>query len=192
MQKLKNFPKESDFGKPFRMHGELTYPDVNYNKLLDCLRMMSSICGDLDQTANAPSILAKKGIFSISGGEIVDDICFDGLNSYAKELSYDNHKDSWMNPNGGYNFREFDLSYNSTNTPVPRFILMFKNHYFHIVGSGSHVDDNQDTVLSRLSAYHEQTSPLAEWYDNLGIFHRIDGDRAIDLISTDILEALDN
>ena len=23
---------------------------------------------------------------------------------------------------------------------------MFKNHYFHIVGSGSHVDDNQDTV----------------------------------------------
>ncbi len=53
-------------------------------------------------------------------------------------------------------------------------------------------DDNQDTVLSRLSAYHEQTSPLAEWYDNLGIFHRIDGDRAIDLISTDILEALDN
>tara|TARA_B100000900_G_scaffold414532_1_gene441435 strand:- start:3734 stop:4483 length:750 start_codon:yes stop_codon:yes gene_type:complete len=32
---LKNFPKEKDFGKPFRMHGELTYPDVNYNKLLE-------------------------------------------------------------------------------------------------------------------------------------------------------------
>ncbi len=53
-------------------------------------------------------------------------------------------------------------------------------------------DDNQETVLSRLSAYHEQTSPLAEWYDNLGIFHRINGDRAIDLISNDILLALEN
>ncbi len=53
-------------------------------------------------------------------------------------------------------------------------------------------DDNQDTVLSRLTAYHEQTSPLADWYDGLGIFHRIDGDRAIDMISTDILLALEN
>lgn len=32
---LKNFPKENDFGTAFRMHGELTYPDVNYNKLLE-------------------------------------------------------------------------------------------------------------------------------------------------------------
>jgi len=53
-------------------------------------------------------------------------------------------------------------------------------------------DDNQDTVLSRLSAYHEQTSPLANWYDELGIFHRIDGDRSIDMISSDILLALEN
>ena len=53
-------------------------------------------------------------------------------------------------------------------------------------------DDNKNTVLSRLSAYHEQTSPLAEWYENLGIFHRINGDREIDLISHDILFALGN
>jgi adenylate kinase len=52
-------------------------------------------------------------------------------------------------------------------------------------------DDNADTVMSRLSAYHEQTSPLADWYDSKGIFHRIDGDRAIDEISTDILIALE-
>jgi len=51
-------------------------------------------------------------------------------------------------------------------------------------------DDNADTVLSRLSAYHEQTSPLAEWYDQRGIFFRIDGDRAIDEITEDILRAL--
>ena len=51
-------------------------------------------------------------------------------------------------------------------------------------------DDNESTVLQRLSAYHEQTSPLADWYENKGIFHRIDGDRAIDQITNDILQAL--
>ena len=51
-------------------------------------------------------------------------------------------------------------------------------------------DDNENTVLSRLSAYHEQTSPLAEWYEDLGIFHRINGDRQIDEITEDILNSL--
>ena len=51
-------------------------------------------------------------------------------------------------------------------------------------------DDNESTVLQRLSAYHEQTSPLADWYESKGIFHRINGDRAIDEITSDILQAL--
>jgi len=51
-------------------------------------------------------------------------------------------------------------------------------------------DDNESTVLQRLSSYHEQTSPLADWYENKGIFHRINGDRAIDEITSDILQAL--
>lgn len=51
-------------------------------------------------------------------------------------------------------------------------------------------DDNEGTVLSRLNAYHEQTSPLANWYESAGIFHRINGDRAIDEITGDILTAL--
>ena len=52
-------------------------------------------------------------------------------------------------------------------------------------------DDNEPTVLQRLGAYHEQTSPLADWYDAKGIFHRIDGDRDIDQITVDILQALE-
>ena len=52
-------------------------------------------------------------------------------------------------------------------------------------------DDNESTVLQRLGAYHEQTSPLAEWYDAKGIFHRINGDRDIDQITVDILQALE-
>ena len=51
-------------------------------------------------------------------------------------------------------------------------------------------DDNEDTVLQRLSAYHEQTSPLADWYDDLGILHNVNGDKAIDEITKDILVAL--
>ena len=51
-------------------------------------------------------------------------------------------------------------------------------------------DDNEDTVNSRLEASHEQTSPLADWYEDQGIFHRIDGDRGIDEITSDILNAL--
>ena len=51
-------------------------------------------------------------------------------------------------------------------------------------------DDTESTVLQRLSSYHEQTSPLADWYENKGIFHRIDGDRVIDQITNDILQAL--
>jgi adenylate kinase len=51
-------------------------------------------------------------------------------------------------------------------------------------------DDNESTVKSRLSAYHQQTSPLADWYLEKGIFHSIDGDRAIDEITSDILRAL--
>ena len=51
-------------------------------------------------------------------------------------------------------------------------------------------DDNEVTVNSRLEAYHEQTSPLANWYDEKGIFHRINGDRGIDEITSDILNAL--
>ena len=51
-------------------------------------------------------------------------------------------------------------------------------------------DDNAGTVMNRLSAYHEQTSPLAAWYEEKGLFHRVDGDRAIDDITTDLLAVL--
>ena len=53
-------------------------------------------------------------------------------------------------------------------------------------------DDNEETVMSRLSAYHNQTSPLADWYAERGIFHKIDGDREIDIISENILSVLSN
>ena len=52
------------------------------------------------------------------------------------------------------------------------------------------VDDNEHTVLNRLGAYHEQTTPLASWYEQRGLFHRVNGDRDIDLIAADLLSIL--
>ena len=51
-------------------------------------------------------------------------------------------------------------------------------------------DDVEETVLARLEAYHNQTSPLADYYRNAGIFHLVDGDRDIDVITTDLLAVL--
>ncbi len=52
-------------------------------------------------------------------------------------------------------------------------------------------DDTEETVKARLDAYHQQTSPLADYYREVGLFTVVDGDRDIDLITTDLLAALD-
>ena len=52
-------------------------------------------------------------------------------------------------------------------------------------------DDTEETVKARLDAYHQQTSPLADYYQDAGLFTIVDGDRDIDLITKDLLAALD-
>ena len=52
-------------------------------------------------------------------------------------------------------------------------------------------DDTEETVVARLQAYHQQTAPLATFYEESGLFKVVDGDRDIDLITTDLLKALD-
>ena len=39
-------------------------------------------------------------------------------------------------------------------------------------------DDKPDVVRNRLSVYHEQTEPLVDHYDELGLLRRIDGTRS--------------
>ena len=51
-------------------------------------------------------------------------------------------------------------------------------------------DDTEQTVVARLDAYHQQTAPLADFYQASGLLHLIDGDRDIDLITADMLNAL--
>ncbi len=52
-------------------------------------------------------------------------------------------------------------------------------------------DDSEETVRARLSAYHEQTSPLESWYESKGLLHRIDGNHGIDEVALSIANLFD-
>ena len=47
-------------------------------------------------------------------------------------------------------------------------------------------DDNESTVRNRLKAYHEQTSPLAIWYDKQGLLIRVNGEQSIKQVGDEI------
>ena len=47
-------------------------------------------------------------------------------------------------------------------------------------------DDTEETVRSRLDAYHQQTSPLAEFYESRGIFQRVNGNKSINEVTDQI------
>jgi adenylate kinase len=51
-------------------------------------------------------------------------------------------------------------------------------------------DDNEQTILARLNAYHEATGPLVNFYVS-GDFHRVEGDRTPDEIHREIDRVLE-
>ena len=51
-------------------------------------------------------------------------------------------------------------------------------------------DDKAETVVARLKAYHDQTSPLMPYYRAKGTLEVIDGDREIDAVSRDLERVL--
>ena len=57
-------------------------------------------------------------------------------------------------------------------------------------GMKRRADDNEETVASRLEAYHSQTRPLADWYSQRGLFQAVDGDRDIELVGESLLKVL--
>ena len=66
-----------------------------------------------------------------------------------------------------------------------------KRVVFVVLSEKRRADDTEETVKARLDAYHQQTSPLADYYQDAGLFTVVNGDRDIDLITTDLLAALD-
>src|SRR5574344_2067569 len=53
-------------------------------------------------------------------------------------------------------------------------------------------DDNEETIKKRLVVYHNQTSPLIEWYSKEGIHHHINGSGELSRIFDDICNVIDN
>lgn len=52
-------------------------------------------------------------------------------------------------------------------------------------------DDNLDTIRERLKVYHNQTSPLRDFYLNEGKYHAIDGNGSVDDVFASIKDSLD-
>ncbi len=50
-------------------------------------------------------------------------------------------------------------------------------------------DDRREVVEKRVSVYFEQTVPVVEYYAARGVLRRVDGDRAIAAVRTDLLRA---
>ncbi|MBP72718.1 MAG: adenylate kinase [Euryarchaeota archaeon] len=53
-------------------------------------------------------------------------------------------------------------------------------------------DDNEETVRTRIAAYHEQTKPLGDWYGNMGILSSVDGTGTIQEVSQSITNVVRN
>mgnify|MGYP002589595581 CR=1 FL=1 len=53
-------------------------------------------------------------------------------------------------------------------------------------------DDNEETIKKRLTVYHNQTSPLIDWYEKEGIHHHINGLGELDRIFADICSVIDS
>jgi adenylate kinase len=51
-------------------------------------------------------------------------------------------------------------------------------------------DDKPETIAKRLEVYHEQTSPLEDWYDERGLLRRFDGTRSPEEVHSHIRATL--
>ena len=52
-------------------------------------------------------------------------------------------------------------------------------------------DDNEETIGKRLAVYHNQTSPLIEWYENEGLRNAVKGHGALEEINAALCAVID-
>jgi adenylate kinase len=52
-------------------------------------------------------------------------------------------------------------------------------------------DDKAETVKKRIEVYGEQTAPLIDYYQENGLLKEIDGTQAIEVVTSQLLEAIE-
>lgn len=53
-------------------------------------------------------------------------------------------------------------------------------------------DDREDLILERFRTYREETYPLVQFYQNLGVYHQVDGMKPIAAVTKEILDIVDS
>ena len=53
-------------------------------------------------------------------------------------------------------------------------------------------DDKAETVAQRLRVYHQQTAPLVDYYQAQGLLREVDGSKSIQVVTTEILKAIED
>jgi adenylate kinase len=53
-------------------------------------------------------------------------------------------------------------------------------------------DDREDLILERFRTYREETHPLVQFYQNLGVYHKVDGMKPIGKVTEEILKIIEN
>ena len=47
-------------------------------------------------------------------------------------------------------------------------------------------DDNEESIVKRLTVFNDQTKPVAEKYEKIGKLHKIDATRSVEAITEDV------
>ena len=53
-------------------------------------------------------------------------------------------------------------------------------------------DDREDLILERFRTYREETYPLVQFYQNLGVYHKVDGMKPIAKVTDEILKIIES
>jgi adenylate kinase family enzyme len=107
-------------------------------------------------------------------GEITDDTTTDKTDDNGDKVEDEDDKNNNEEDDNG-----LSAGYESTNDTV---YVSYK--------AVLREDDKPETVLKRLSVYHEQTQPLIDYYKNEGVLREVDGTQDMNKVFDDILAIL--
>lgn len=175
-----NVKNETELGvlaQQYMNEGELVPDDVTVRMVEE--RLSRHDCEDgavLDGFPRNPfQVEALDGLLDELGGEV-------SAAPYIKvpsDVLVERLSGRWMSPSG----RVYHEKY---NPPAVKWIDDIDGSQLY-----QREDDKPETVRHRIEVYHEQTSPLIEYYHGQGVLVEIDGTQSIEKVTEDIMKAVE-